>query len=158
MTSSDKGLLRNSVIALILDTKSFKRREEILFQLHQKLNEKMKDANAAYWKMTWKNSGMERDSNPRPFALPAHSSINWATKATWESKDRGFESRSKPEYFQVIFPVVLWQNSHLSFFYYMLLLDFYYQQKLKGEQWQPKQLIVAFCRMKFSENCFRFSQ
>ena len=50
MTSSDKGLLRNSVIALILDTKSFKRREEILFQLHQKLNETMKDANAAYWK------------------------------------------------------------------------------------------------------------
>ena len=44
---------------------------------------------------------------------------------------RGFESRSKPEFFfsfffQVIFPVVLRLHSHLSFFHYLLLLDTYY--------------------------------
>ena len=33
---------------------------------------------------------------------------------------QGFESRSKPDFFQVIFPVVLWLHSHLSFFHLKL--------------------------------------
>ena len=35
-----------------------------------------------------------------------------------ERKGRGFESLSKPEFFQVFFPVVLWLHSQLSFFQY----------------------------------------
>ena len=36
--------------------------------------------------------------------------------------------RQSLNFFQVIFPVVLWLHSHLSFFHYLLLLDtFYYK-------------------------------
>ena len=35
---------------------------------------------------------------------------------TGNAKVMFFESRSKLEFFQVIFPVVLWLHSHLSFF------------------------------------------
>ena len=56
--------------------------------LNTRVCEIMKAANAVMTvtteKMTWKNSGFELDSNPRPFTLPVQCSTNWAIKATWE--------------------------------------------------------------------------
>ena len=45
------------------------------------------------------------------------------TFVSTQRKGRGFESCSKPVFFQVILPVVLWLHSHLSLFHYLLLLD-----------------------------------
>ena len=102
--------------------------------------------------MTWKNSGFERDLNPRPLryrcnalptklskphesgcvnsyqrAEPRHDRSHVALKAqlvehcTGNAKAMGSNPvSSKPEFFQVIFPVVLWLHSHLSFFHLKL--------------------------------------
>ena len=50
----------------------------------------------------------------RPLSCGFDSSVGRALHR--QRRGRGFESRSKPEFFQVIFLVVLWLYSHLSFF------------------------------------------
>ena len=55
--------------------------------------------------------------NPETTTLYACSFDSSAgTPLHWQCKGLGFKSRSKPKFFQVIFPVVLWLHSHLSFF------------------------------------------
>ena len=68
---------------------------------------------------------LSRVLRTRPLSCGFDSSVGRALHGY--RKGRGFESRSKPEFFSGHFSSLLWLHSHLSFFHYLLLLDTYYQ-------------------------------
>ena len=72
-------------------------------------------------------SGGHKGPNPKHDRSHVALIVQLVEHCTGNAKGVGSNPVQSLNFFQVVFPVVLWLQSHLSFFHYLLLVDIYYQ-------------------------------